>query len=187
MSEVRPIDANELKDSIVENIRELGDQCSPVMLTMFGLFSDIIENAPTIDTSEKYNDGYEKGYKHGYKDGQNSGRPQGDLISRSELKKALEPMAKQMNDSLYGDGIYRALKEIDNAPTVAKDYDTGYQDGLEDGLNDIRPQGEWKLISMGLTYKYQCSLCGRTISTSPMFLVDYPFCHCGANMKGGAE
>ena len=49
MSEIRPIDANELKDSIVENIRQLGDQCSPVMLTMFGLFSDIIDNAPTVE------------------------------------------------------------------------------------------------------------------------------------------
>lgn len=75
MNEIRPVDANELKESIVENIRELGDKCSPVMLTMFGLFSDIIDNAPTVDTSEKYNDGYEKGYKHGYKDGQNSRRP----------------------------------------------------------------------------------------------------------------
>ena len=50
-----------------------------------------------------------------------------------------------------------------------------------------RPKGEWKLISMGLTYKYQCSLCGRTISTTPMFLADYPFCHCGAKMKGEEE
>lgn len=51
-----------------------------------------------------------------------------------------------------------------------------------------RSKGKWKLISMGLTYKYQCSLCGRTISTTPMFLAEYPFCHCGADMrKGGAE
>lgn len=48
-----------------------------------------------------------------------------------------------------------------------------------------RPKGEWKLISMGLEYKYQCSLCGRTISTTPMFLADYPFCHCGADMRKG--
>lgn len=51
-----------------------------------------------------------------------------------------------------------------------------------------RPQGKWKNISMGITYKYQCSLCGRTISTTPMSLADYPFCHCGADMrKGSAE
>ena len=49
------------------------------------------------------------------------------------------------------------------------------------------PQGEWKFISMGLTYKYQCSLCGRTISTTPMFLADYPFCHCGADMRKGSQ
>ena len=41
-----------------------------------------------------------------------------DLISRSELKKVLEPIAKQLYDSLYGDGICRALKEINNAPAV---------------------------------------------------------------------
>ena len=50
-----------------------------------------------------------------------------------------------------------------------------------------KTQGEWKLISMGLTYKYQCSVCGRTIETTPMFLPKYPYCHCGAKMKGGAE
>lgn len=177
MSEVRPIDANELKDSIVENIRELGDQCSPVMLTMFGLFSDIIENAPTIDTSEKYNNGYEKGYKHGYKDGQNSGRPQGDLISRSELKKALEPMAKQMNDSLYGDGIYRALKEIDNAPTVpqvtvfaenaSKEEIEDFKQELENVLE--RPQGEWIPVSERLPEEKVAVLVYVSTGTSKTF------------------
>ena len=172
MDDIRPIDANELKDSIVENIRELGDRCSPVMLTMFGLFSDIIENAPTIDTSEKYNNGCEKGYKHGYKDGQNSGRPQVDLISRSELKKALEPMAKQMNDSLYGDGIYRALKEIDNAPTVEE-----------------RPQGEWighiqyckqhNLIPTGYELFMWCNRCNCPNEKKTKFCPN-----CGAKLIG---
>lgn len=172
MDDIRPIDANELKDSIVENIRELGDQCSPVMLTMFGLFSDIIENAPTIDTTEKYNDGYEKGYKHGYKDGQNSGRPQGDLISRSELKKALEPIAKQMNDSLYGDGIYRALKEIDNAPTVEE-----------------RPQGEWVRYrdNPHQPEHIKCSNCGQYWSIADHDKT-FDFCFkCGAEMRDSKE
>lgn len=54
---------------------------------------------------------------------------------------------------------------------------------VSDLLEEEQPKGEWKPISTGLAYKYQCSLCGRTISTTPMFLSDYPFCHCGAKMK----
>ena len=68
-----------------------------------------------------------------------------------------------------------------------KSYAMGYQDGLEDGLQDIREQGEWLKSEVGL---FKCSICGRHICTNISNdnpYIDYPFCHCGAEMKGGAE
>lgn len=68
-----------------------------------------------------------------------------------------------------------------------KSYAMGYQDGLEDGLQDIREQGEWLKCEVGL---FKCSICGRHICTSisnDSPYIDYPFCHCGAEMRGGTE
>lgn len=58
---------------------------------------------------------------------------------------------------------------------------------------DERPQGEWILMkenrsvnmyrSGELVSNYKCSLCGRCISTTISRLTDYPFCHCGADMR----
>lgn len=90
----------------------------------------------------------------------------------------------------------RTIKKI----KLIIEVDEKYYEACKDAVNESYPsqieeviangmpyeeilQGEWKLISIGLTYKYQCSLCGRTISTTPMFLADYPFCHCGAKMS----
>ena len=60
-----------------------------------------------------------------------------------------------------------------------------------------RPQGEW--VVDGTMYRggkvssitYRCSLCGRRITwiniesgkTNEEFLQEYPFCHCGADMR----
>lgn len=73
-----------------------------------------------------------------------------------------------------------------------KSYTMGYQDGLEDGLQDIREQGEWiKITKDGITpAEYTCSNCGRTVKSyyDDYFIVkEYPFCHCGAKMRGGTE
>lgn len=78
---------------------------------------------------------------------------------------------------------------IDNAQTIEeKSYAMGYQDGLEDGLQDIREQGEWIKDGVGL---FKCSLCSRRICTeisNDKPYIDFPFCHCGAAMqKGGME
>lgn len=69
------------------------------------------------------------------------------LIDADELKKAFESW-KAMDDYYHDTDcddipLSEANDLIDNAPTVENDYNTGYQDGLEDGLNDIRPTGEW--------------------------------------------
>lgn len=48
-------------------------------------------------------------------------------------------------------------------------------------------QGEWVKIGEGKT-RFFCSECGREIDTKPFTRPDnFPFCHCGAKMKGGAE
>ena len=53
-----------------------------------------------------------------------------------------------------------------------------------------RPQGEWIKDGIGGIGSYRCSLCGRVICTSITNnkpYEDYPFCHCGADMRGKAE
>lgn len=59
-----------------------------------------------------------------------------------------------------------------------------------------RPTGEWVKVkeermsvdmSGEIVTRYKCSKCGRFIAILPSKLADYPFCHCGAEMKGGAE
>lgn len=87
---------------------------------------------------------------------------------------------------------------IDNAQTIEeKSYAMGFQDGLEDGLQDIREQGDWikvkeerMMVDMSgeIVTRYKCSECGRMITILPSRLAEYPFCHCGAAMqKGGTE
>ena len=47
-----------------------------------------------------------------------------------------------------------------------------------------RSQGEWLKITSRI---YKCSECGRNIHSCDADLGYYPFCHCGAKMKGGKE
>ena len=58
---------------------------------------------------------------------------------------------------------------------------------------NARPQGDWIKITKNGTIpvEYICSVCGRKIfdnyELSVPQSVYYPFCHCGADMRGGAE
>ncbi len=50
-----------------------------------------------------------------------------------------------------------------------------------------RPQGEW--IDIGtISHSYKCSVCGRTLFHTTVgknhVAEYYPYCHCGARMKG---
>ena len=49
--------------------------------------------------------------------------------------------------------------------------------------------GEWlKVKEWATKAKYRCSVCGREITSGVNVNVEkYPYCHCGAKMKGGAE
>ena len=53
-----------------------------------------------------------------------------------------------------------------------------------------RPQGEW--ISIGtISHSYKCSVCGRTLFHTTVgkshVAKYYPYCHCGARMKGASD
>jgi hypothetical protein len=109
-----------------------------------------------------------------------------DLISRSELKKAIDtydrfaclitnhlvPVRQLLCPEQYESYVpYRdVIKCIDNAPTV-----------------EARPTGKWY-------YNYQngwhCSICHETVKDMPTVMgkADFNFCpNCGAKMKGGEE
>lgn len=68
---------------------------------------------------------------------------------------------------------------------------------VRDMEKEEKSLGEWIKVkeermsidmSGEIATRYKCSKCGRTITILPSKLVDYPFCHCGADMrKGGAE
>lgn len=108
-----------------------------------------------------------------------------DLISRSELKKAIDNLQytddfcqkHQIDNSI---SLYMLEKIIDNAPTV-ETHDTVNMYCDKDTqiiVEQIRPQGEW-LINANQIYK--CSICGGF--GNPIY---FRFCpNCGAKMKGG--
>ena len=59
-----------------------------------------------------------------------------------------------------------------------KSYAMGYQDGLEDGLNDIRPKGEWINQFIGGNECVMCSECKLH------FDIGTNYCpNCGADMR----
>lgn len=127
----------------------------------------------------------------------------GDLISREALKTTIiEPL--NVNDACKNDwyeGYYTAKNEdimtIDNAPTVTsftlEDIEGIRAETIKMMKNRYeRPQGEWIMQRHDLDGQfYTCSICGRMIRVSPYVednetLKDYPFCHCGADMRGKA-
>lgn len=112
-----------------------------------------------------------------------------DLISREDLKKKAETV------TLWNGDVRRfvSYKTIDNAPTIEQEcYITGAQ-WNEFMKEHKRPHGEWILIDdvndpLDRLNRYKCSECGRIIRIyDGQTFSDYPYCHCGAKMKGGAE
>lgn len=83
---------------------------------------------------------------------------------------------------------------IEERPTInCKDCD-GYEAGYSAGLKDAEiPQGKWICIDDpddpdDQLNRYKCSECGRIIRIYDwQTFADYPYCHCGADMRGGAE
>lgn len=109
--------------------------------------------------------------------------PQVKVIGGRHNGKTLEAVNRA-----YQQGWNDAIDAIvDNAPTVEeKSYAMGYQDGAEDGLQGIRPQGKWIITgeeqgALGITYKIRkCNKCGWEHS----LVIPNNFCpNCGADMR----
>lgn len=114
----------------------------------------------------------------------------GDIISREALKKEIVKLCEHINAN---NGItvptLAFTRIIDNAPAVEYTFEETFQKTVcENRLYcPARPQGEWK--DVGTTIEgipiYSCSICHREIYTYS--LVGFPFCHCGADMRGEEE
>ena len=117
------------------------------------------------------------------------------LIDANALRKAF---AKHPMFNSYWLNQARAI--IDLAPTVEPEItDEDIQNAIKQGYNDgyamakakfERPQGEWEHISDDTNKQrviYKCSVCGRIIDVyyREDLAFSYPFCHCGADMRGG--
>ena len=139
-----------------------------------------------------------------------SERPHGDLISRNYVESIVKAEFVDLQDgtdewrTYVNETCENILNKVHNAPTVDvipneagyEMYGKGYLQGYERG-NSERAKGEWVFIDIleddnfpmdkGADI-YQCSVCGRriwTFSKEPTSF--YPFCHCGADMRGDKE
>ena len=113
-------------------------------------------------------------------------RLQGDLISRSALKKAI-------SDAVYNFvqlpiPVDKVQEIIDNAPTVEYTFEEAFQKTVcEQKLYcPKRPHGEWVIDG----HHYKCSRCGKTLAimfseTDDADLIGCPFCL--ADMQGCRE
>ena len=129
-------------------------------------------------------------------------KSQGDLVSREWLKDAFDNLCchncKICRNFRNEDSFYKCAL-IENAPPVKPKqgelneltYDKGFITAMK---LYARPKGKWKKvkeercavdISGEIATRYKCSECGRTITILPSKLADYPFCHCGADMRKG--
>jgi hypothetical protein len=117
-------------------------------------------------------------------------RPQGDLISRSALKKY--KFTTQIANGVELEDIEVVpVASIDNAPTVnttCPNCDSGYAQGYSDGYlkgKEERPQGEWIEEKLSCGNILHCSECGvRPRRSEYGYDLRDNFCHnCGAEMR----
>lgn len=114
------------------------------------------------------------------------------LIDADLLRKNMEFVCMGI---MAGTEPYNApLTEIDNAPAVetktTHDVNSAYDKGFITAMKAYSaPRGEWIETQRGIhVTDYKCSCCGRTVRDDTGYNVanDYPFCHCGADMRGKA-
>lgn len=142
------------------------------------------------------------------------GKEQMRAVDADELKKGFVKLCESINaDNGITIPTLAFIRLIDNAPTVEPQKVlvanvTFDKDELEQLVRDRviepikngelirkedRSQGEWVKVkeermsidmSGEIATRYKCSECGRMITILPSKLADYPFCHCGADMRG---
>lgn len=98
-----------------------------------------------------------------------------------------------MKYAKFSDDFLSYFRLDDNGETLVLTDKRGYTRAVKLLPYEERPQGEWvkvkeerMMVDMagGLVTRYKCSECGRMIATLPSKLENYPFCHCGAEMRG---
>lgn len=83
--------------------------------------------------------------------------------------------------------------EIPNENSIIKWKNNTYDKWKVAEISDLikayeRPQGEWIEVTKGIdSNTYKCPFCGRLINCDKPRLKLYPFCHCGADMRGEKE
>ena len=88
----------------------------------------------------------------------------------------LDVVVFQGKSEEFIDGAMAVLEMIDKMPTVDK--------------MPTEQTAEWIMEEKGIiTTKYRCSKCNRVVWDDTGYDVakDYPYCHCGAKMKGGED
>ena len=112
-------------------------------------------------------------------------------MTNEEAIKKLKQAQAEYNDN-YVD--YCGMNEAYNLAIKALNCQESLEKKIEFLMNE-RPQGEWVKVkeyrmcidmSGDIATLYKCSKCGRTITILPSKLANYPFCHCGADMRKGS-
>ena len=89
-----------------------------------------------------------------------------------------------MKYAKFSDDFLSYFRLDDNGETLVLTDMRGYTRAVRLLPYEERPQGEWIIIDDTEKFIAKCSVCGR-IEDSRM-VNDYPYCRCGAKMKGGA-
>ena len=112
------------------------------------------------------------------------------LIDADELKRAIM-LKDNANEETWEQLYDSVLDEIDNATTVCGNNPKWCESCVSNGkCASTRQTGEWIKITKDGTVpvEYICSKCGRKIFDNSAHIVPinefYPFCHCGADMRG---
>lgn len=95
------------------------------------------------------------------------------LINADELMKKLG-FIRELERQIYGKESWgfalRCIREVQDAPTIEE-----------------RKTGKWIISNTNSKVTtYKCSECGRIVHDDTGYDVskDYPYCHCGADLRG---
>ena len=111
-------------------------------------------------------------------------------MTLDEAIKHCEEKAKSQRETAIKDFYDNktTLGEMVNCRECAKEHEQ-----LAEWLKELKaykeaPQGEWiVLVDADNIQTCKCSICGRIADIANREFDKFPYCHCGAKMKGGAE
>ena len=85
--------------------------------------------------------------------------------------------------------MYKRICEAQSVPDMYGTDVVNALNRIKEGVPcEERPQGEWiVLVDADNIQTCKCSICGRIADIANREFDKFPYCHCGAKMKGGAE